>query len=202
METEEIWKPIKGYESLYEVSNLGRVKRLPRSVNSCHGAKTTLKEKILLGTIRNSTIIPIYYLQLKKSNGKFSYISLPKVVLSSFYENSITGFKFKDGNSLNSRLDNLELINFDTHTYNTVYYINNRNKIKEKAKQWVVDNPEAHKIKMKKFQQKQRDNLTDVYIKQRLTIEGASKEERENSQLIEAKRQIIKIKRLCKQLKN
>ena len=66
METEEIWKPIKGYESLYEVSNLGRVKRLPRSVNSCHGAKTTLKEKILLGTIRNSTIIPIYYLQLKK----------------------------------------------------------------------------------------------------------------------------------------
>jgi hypothetical protein len=26
---EEIWKPIKGYEGLYEVSNIGRVKRLP-----------------------------------------------------------------------------------------------------------------------------------------------------------------------------
>ena len=27
---EEIWKPIKGYEGLYEVSNLGRVKSLKR----------------------------------------------------------------------------------------------------------------------------------------------------------------------------
>lgn len=26
--TEEIWKDIKGYEGLYQVSNLGRVKRL------------------------------------------------------------------------------------------------------------------------------------------------------------------------------
>ena len=31
---EEIWKPIKGYESLYEVSNLGRVKSLPRETNN------------------------------------------------------------------------------------------------------------------------------------------------------------------------
>lgn len=27
---EEIWKPIPGYEGLYEVSNKGRVKRLER----------------------------------------------------------------------------------------------------------------------------------------------------------------------------
>ena len=27
---EEIWQPIKGYEGLYEVSNLGRVKNLKR----------------------------------------------------------------------------------------------------------------------------------------------------------------------------
>lgn len=27
---EEIWKPVKGYEGLYEVSSLGRVKSLPR----------------------------------------------------------------------------------------------------------------------------------------------------------------------------
>ena len=29
----EIWKPIKGYEGLYEVSNLGRVKALERKKN-------------------------------------------------------------------------------------------------------------------------------------------------------------------------
>lgn len=27
----EVWKPVKGYEGLYEVSNLGRVKSLPRT---------------------------------------------------------------------------------------------------------------------------------------------------------------------------
>lgn len=29
----EIWKPIKGYEGLYQVSNLGRVKRFDRKSN-------------------------------------------------------------------------------------------------------------------------------------------------------------------------
>ena len=28
----EIWKPIKGYEGLYEVSNLGRVRSLDREI--------------------------------------------------------------------------------------------------------------------------------------------------------------------------
>ena len=32
----EIWKPVVGYEGLYEVSNLGRIKSLSR-LTSCHG---------------------------------------------------------------------------------------------------------------------------------------------------------------------
>ena len=43
----EIWKDIKGYEGLYQVSNLGRVKSIERDVyNSRYGIKH-LKEKIL-----------------------------------------------------------------------------------------------------------------------------------------------------------
>lgn len=30
---EEMWNPVAGYESLYEVSNLGRVKSLPKVVD-------------------------------------------------------------------------------------------------------------------------------------------------------------------------
>ena len=37
----EIWKPIKDYEGLYEISNLGRVKSLPRN-------GTIKTEKILI----------------------------------------------------------------------------------------------------------------------------------------------------------
>lgn len=39
----EIWKPIKGYEGLYEVSNLGRIKSLRRITNNNH----VVQEKIL-----------------------------------------------------------------------------------------------------------------------------------------------------------
>lgn len=43
----EIWKPIKDWEFLYEVSNLGRVKSLERKVSAKNGAKRTVKERIL-----------------------------------------------------------------------------------------------------------------------------------------------------------
>ena len=42
----EIWKDIKGYECLYQVSNLGRVKGLDRFVKNNHGVRH-IKEKIL-----------------------------------------------------------------------------------------------------------------------------------------------------------
>ncbi len=42
----EIWKDIIGYESLYSVSNLGRVKALKRKINSPRGFRTA-RERIL-----------------------------------------------------------------------------------------------------------------------------------------------------------
>lgn len=49
----EIWKPIKGYEGLYEVSNYGRIKRLTRVYYNSFGKKITLKEKIVNGNGKN-----------------------------------------------------------------------------------------------------------------------------------------------------
>lgn len=47
-QTNEIWKPVVGYEKYYEVSNLGRVKRLERSSDNGYH----LKEKIIKSTVR------------------------------------------------------------------------------------------------------------------------------------------------------
>ena len=44
----EVWKDITGYEGLYQVSNLGRVKSLPR-VNRCVDKYYTRKGKVLTG---------------------------------------------------------------------------------------------------------------------------------------------------------
>ena len=45
--TEEIWKPISGYEGIYEVSNLGRVRSCDRFVVYNNGRKHKRKGKVL-----------------------------------------------------------------------------------------------------------------------------------------------------------
>ena len=42
----EIWRPIKGYEGLYEVSNLGRIRSLSRYVNHPKGGKRLVEGQI------------------------------------------------------------------------------------------------------------------------------------------------------------
>lgn len=42
----EIWKDIKGYEGLYQVSNLGRVKSLKRYVKEKNGKCHLVEEQI------------------------------------------------------------------------------------------------------------------------------------------------------------
>ena len=43
---QEIWKDIKGYEGLYQVSNMGRIKSLKRKVKNKNGYRIA-NEKII-----------------------------------------------------------------------------------------------------------------------------------------------------------
>lgn len=45
--TEEVWRDIKGYENLYQVSNLGRVRSLDRWVKCKNGSVTQFKGRIV-----------------------------------------------------------------------------------------------------------------------------------------------------------
>ena len=49
----EIWKPVVGYEGLYEVSNVGRVRSLPRDIIQSNGKKIRTKGKILILWLQN-----------------------------------------------------------------------------------------------------------------------------------------------------
>lgn len=44
---DELWKPIEGYEGLYEISTWGRVRSLARTVVTCGGRTWKKKDKIL-----------------------------------------------------------------------------------------------------------------------------------------------------------
>lgn len=97
----EMWKPVVGFEGLYEVSDLGRIKSLPR--NSTRGG--LIKPYL-------STHNGYVYVGLCKSNKKHT-IRLHKLVLQAFTDYDPNGglvIDHLDGNKTNNRLDNLEAV--------------------------------------------------------------------------------------------
>lgn len=104
---QEIWKPIQGYEGLYEVSNLGRVKSLERMVNHRYGQRT-VRERIL----KNRPNKRGYHVVLLSENDNLMGFCVHKLVLSAFKEkpkNKPQGNHI-DGNKDNNRLSNLEWV--------------------------------------------------------------------------------------------
>lgn len=49
----EIWKPVNGYEGLYEVSNLGRVRSLPRDVAQKNGRVVHYRGRVLKSALNS-----------------------------------------------------------------------------------------------------------------------------------------------------
>ena len=90
----EIWKPIKGYEGLYEVSNWGRVKSLKFG-----------KERILKPSIRHG----YYFVGLSK-NGIVKTYQVHRLVAEAFIDNpnNYKEVNHKDENKLNNSVENLE----------------------------------------------------------------------------------------------
>lgn len=85
----EIWKPVVGYEGLYEISNLGRLKRLQRVVNGGHNQETngrTLKEKIIKPYPYKS-YSRIYLGFILYKNGKPKHKLLHRLLGETFIEN-------------------------------------------------------------------------------------------------------------------
>lgn len=101
----EIWKDINGYEGLYQVSNLGRVKRLRKQVNYRHG-KRFINEKIM--KIKNNGNGYMLVSLTKQKIPKNKYVH--RLVAESFIPN-LNNKKYinhLDGIKSNNTLENLE----------------------------------------------------------------------------------------------
>ena len=103
--TKEIWKDIKGYEGIYQISNFGRVWSLERRVNTWNGYKTIEEKEIKPSVCTNGYIKVVLY----KDNTRKNFL-LHRLVAEHFLER-VKGkeqVNHKDENKANNRADNLE----------------------------------------------------------------------------------------------
>lgn len=117
----EIWKPVRGFENIYEVSNLGRVKSLARTIKAIYGKSThyseqKIKERILKP---NFSTYGYAYVALSK-NGKSKTTLVHRIVAEAFLDNpnNLPCVNHKDENPRNDNVENLE---WCTYTYNNTY---------------------------------------------------------------------------------
>lgn len=103
----EQWKDVEGFEHLYQVSNIGRVRSLPRTTTS--------------GRILKPAVDKDGYLRVRLVDGKVSKnFYVHRLVALAFIPNPC-GFpviNHKDEDKQNNRVDNLE---FCTIKYNNTY---------------------------------------------------------------------------------
>jgi hypothetical protein len=104
-ESQEQWKPIKGYEGLYEISNLGRVKSLKRKINNRYN-----EERILKSNINSGGYLLCHLTKEKKT---FAH-TIHSVVWDHFGVGKRDNRKIQvdhvDNNKQNCRIDNLQLL--------------------------------------------------------------------------------------------
>lgn len=103
---EEEWKDIEGYEGLYMVSNLGRIK----SLIGWNGRKHVKREKILNPYRQQASknyFRSVVKLHKKRKKKDFK---VHRLVAEAFIPNpeDKPNINHKDGNPLNNRVDNLE----------------------------------------------------------------------------------------------
>lgn len=109
----EIWMDVVGYEGFYEVSNLGRVKSLPRTRKSSKGGIASVKGKILKYKIDRYGYL-VYGLS-KDGRGKSH--TCHRIVAKTFIPNpeNLPQVNHIDGNKVNNKVENLE---WCTNIYN------------------------------------------------------------------------------------
>lgn len=115
----EIWKPIKGFNDFYEISNLSRVKSIERIRPSCYGSTQTRKERILKNKVTSEGYFSVMLYDGPKS-GKDQFVH--RLIAQAFIPNPDNKpcVNHKNGIKTDNRLDNLEWVSYSENTSHAI----------------------------------------------------------------------------------
>ena len=157
----EEWRPVVGYEGLYEVSNIGRVRSLDRYVKG--KGKSYFLHK---GRVLSPGMKPEGYLVVRLQRRTF-YIH--RLVTEAFIPNpdNLPEVNHKDEDKTNNRVENLEWCN---HKYNMNYGTRNI-----RAKETAIKNGYWSSLSKEEKEERRKENSKKCYQEKK----KLSKEEKE-----------------------
>ena len=148
---EEIWRPIEGYEGLYEVSSYGKVRSLDR-----YDSRNHFRKGKVLSLVKNKE----GYLQVNLCcNGKNKMFLVHRLSAQAFIPNpdNLPQVNHKDEDKTNNSVDNLEWCDCS--------YNNNYGTRKDKVRETAIKNGYwtglSREESMKKYYQENRDRICE-----------------------------------------
>jgi hypothetical protein len=115
---QEIWKPITGFENLYEISNLGNVRSLERIIIDKLGRKLIFHSVMLVPRKTNRG----YYVINLSKNGKFKNYPIHRLVAETFIDNSdnLPCVDHINGDKTLNTVDNLRWCTYEENSNNPI----------------------------------------------------------------------------------
>lgn len=116
----EIWKDVPGYESIYEVSSLGRVRSVDRTISK-RGNRGSTYSTVIKGRIRRQKLTKFGYLEIALSNGKrkdMSHLRMNRLVAVAFIPNpnNLPEVHHIDHDKTNNQVGNLRWVTSSENT--------------------------------------------------------------------------------------